>query len=789
MDFLTRLENNSILVIPNNLKDKILDYMDKHNLRITIKFMSFKDLRVRIMYDYGNEAIFKIMKHFNVNYGVAVNYIDDTYYLYEANHDKIKHLNKVKDLLDNDNLLIYDKLFFPLLKSKSKLYVYGFDYINKFNNYLLDKVKPYIEVEVIEKENHDYKHTVYELDTMSEEITFVAENISKLLANGVKQNKIWITNYSNEYYFTMKRIFGAYSIPYYTKGETCLYDTAMGTYFLKHLEGSKEMILHNLRKEFKIKPNENHPVYERIVALINTYYWCENLSDIADLIKEEMKKTSIRAVHYTEEIRTTNLLDNCFDDDEYVFLIGFNLSSVPKLKRDEDYLSDDIKPPFLETSYEYNNIKKELYKKAIRNIKNLTITCKLSSAFNTYYPSFLIDGDYLKKEHVKIDISNYSNSLNKYMLGIKIDNLIKFNETSEELEVLNSNYDIPYMSYNNRWTGIDNEKLVETIDDKLNFSYSNISTYYECPFKFYVKNVLKVYDFEETFEQFIGNLFHHVLEKCLSGNLDIDLVYDEYVSKATLPFSNANHFFIKLLKKEIHFVVTTIKDQYEHSSHLEEWKEKKIEVEKERKIRTRIKGFVDKLLVLNNKVIVIDYKTGNSDKVDPDLFKFGLNLQLPIYLYLLKLLDDNIEVAGLYLQHILNLDTKFNPKKDVLNEKKNNLKLDGITINDQELIANFDDTYEDSEVIKSLKVLKNGEFRSSKKVITKDERAELTDLIEQLINNCIDLVSEGSFEIKPIKIPNHADGCMYCEYKDICYREYKDFNICELTSEGDDEDE
>ncbi len=70
-----------------------------------------------------------------------------------------------------------------------------------------------------------------------------------------------------------------------------------------------------------------------------------------------------------------------------------------------------------------------------------------------------------------------------------------------------------------------------------------------------------------------------------------------------------------------------------------------------------------------------------------------------------------------------------------------------------------------------------------------EERNNLIDLMENLIIKCIDNVSDGIFNVSPIKIDKIADGCEFCEYKDVCYRKFKDFNIQILsTKEGDDDE-
>lgn len=291
--------------------------------------------------------------------------------------------------------------------------------------------------------------------------------------------------------------------------------------------------------------------------------------------------------------------------------------------------------------------------------------------------------------------------------------------------------------------------------------------------------------------QFIGSLFHFVLEKCLDGDYLIDEVYDEYIEKHFMEIENTykNKYFIGSLRKEIIFLVDTIKEQQSHSSHTKTMYEHEIVIDINRKIKTKIKGFVDKILALDNAMLVVDYKTTGSQKIDSTLFEFGLSIQLPIYLYLLENVSNNIEVAGIYVQHILDLDQIYDPEKDYLEEKKKKLKLEGITFDDIDLISKFDDTYEKSQVIKSLSVTKDGSLRHLKNIMSLEERKELTNLMENLIMSCIDNVAEGNFKINPIKIDKYADGCDYCPYKDICFRKFKDYNIQYIKQKGGEEDE
>lgn len=84
---------------------------------------------------------------------------------------------------------------------------------------------------------------------------------------------------------------------------------------------------------------------------------------------------------------------------------------------------------------------------------------------------------------------------------------------------------------------------------------------------------------------------------------------------------------------------------------------------------------------------------------------------------------------------------------------------------------------------------KDGEIKKTKNILNLDDRSELMELMENLIYKAIDNVSDGIFDIKPIKIDKHADGCQYCNFKDVCYRKFKDYNYQTISKTEVTEDE
>ena len=132
---------------------------------------------------------------------------------------------------------------------------------------------------------------------------------------------------------------------------------------------------------------------------------------------------------------------------------------------------------------------------------------------------------------------------------------------------------------------------------------------------------------------------------------------------------------------------------------------------------------------------------------------------------------NNIKIGGFYLQKLLSAY-----KND--NEKINNLKLQGYTNLDLNIIKYVDSSYKDSSIIKGLKMSNDG-FYTYSKVISDDEINNLTALVEEKIKQAGKDIFDASFEINPKSINNQLIGCNNCKYKDICYMNNKDIVILE----------
>lgn len=748
-----KVENNSIILIPNNKKNNLIKELNKTLLNI--KIMTLEEFVKKITFNYNEKTIYYLMKKENIKYDIAKNYIKNIYYIEDKNYNNVK-LNKlveIKKYLEENNLLIYDNLIKKYIENKT-IYIY-YDHINKYQKRVLKN----LNIKQIKTDCKNYTPEIHEFANITEEVEFVANKICELINNNIDINKIKLVNVSEDYNNEIRKIFKFYNIPINLNKKN-IYGTKIVNDFIKNYESNIKNTFEYIKTNYNLKNETNLKIYNKLIDIINEYAWCNDYIEIKELIINKIKNTNIKT-KATNEIEITEL-ENI--KDEYTFVMNFNQGSIPKIYKDEDYIDDITYEKLnIETSLEKNIIEKEKTIKQIKNIKNCIITYKLKTPFSSFYPSSIIEefNTEVIKIHNKSNIS-YSEINDEVNLTKKIDNLIKYGIKDEILETLYSNYEIPYNTYNNSYKKINKEKLNKYLNNHLTLSYSSMDTYYHCAFKYYINNILKLNPYEETFATIIGNLFHTVLEKTLKENGDYKKYWDEELSKLNL--TNKEKFFINNLENTCKFTVETIKKQNEYSSLKNTKYEERIEINKD---NLTFKGFIDKLLYekINDETIVsiIDYKTGNTS-IDLNKTYYGLSLQLPVYLYLAsKMKFENIKIAGFYLQNIINKE---------LDEA--NLKLNGYSTKNKEILKYFDSSYENSNVIKSMRTKSDGNFYKYAKVLNDVEIENLIKLVEEKIDEAHKNIMNANFNINPKQIGFINIGCEFCKFKDICFKSEKD---------------
>lgn len=772
-ELINNIKDNIILIVPNNIKEEVLKKIRDLNNKLNIKIFNLEEFIKKLTIDFNEDTIYQTMLNYNINYSIANLYLKNIKYVEEDNNNyKLHNLFNIKNNINK--YLIKDNLFKKLI-NKKEIIIYGYDYITKYQYHILENVE---NIKVINKKYSNYNHNVYKFNTLEEEVIFVAEEISKLLNNNIDINNIFISNIDSNYYKVIKRIFKMYNIPINIKDTNNVYQTNIGKYFINNLSNNIEELINSIKTKFDMTNKKNNEILKKIISILNKFYFTKDYLSVKSNIIEVMKKTNLENTKYKKAVNEINIIDNIIDDNKYVFLLSFNLNKFPITIKDEEYINDNIKFYYMEKSYEMNNINKDLYYKVISSIKNLTITYKEKHLNESFYPSVLIDEYKMNVIDKKIEYTNYSNELNKIFLTKYLDELIKYNNKNKNINLLYSNYQINYNTYNNRYKIINKENLYKYLNNKFNLSYSNMDTYYHCAFKFYISSILKLDEFETNLGNYIGNLYHYVLSKAFIDNFDFDKIVDNYIKNNPYPESFKNKYFITKVLDNLKNVIKTIEYQNTLGNMTESYYEKNIIIEKPGVINTTFKGFIDKILKKDNNVVIIDYKTYSID-IKLNYLPYGLSMQLPVYLYLIKNYDRDIETIGFYIQEILN-NSKYNKKigTTLKEQQKDSLKLKGYTIGNESKISIFDTTYEKSEMIYGMKLSSKG-FDRYAKVLTEKQINNIIKLTDNKIKECINNIENANFEINPKMILGKNIGCEHCKYKDICFMTNRDIKELE----------
>lgn len=743
-------------------KMRLLDVLSKEKRFNNNKFYSFRKLKKKLIFDYNNKTIEYVMNKYNVNINIAKIYLENLYFLKDLEDNKVKFLNALKKDLDENNLLIYNKEFRKYLENKD-ITVYNKSKLSKEEKRILEGLNIRIENNL----NNNYEPSIYEAENIEEEVEYVIRSIKELLCKNVDINNIKIIA-SKEYNKYLDYFCDLFGLPINIASDNTFYGTKIASKFLELYDNYEiDEIIDKLSDEENIND---------LITIVNKSVLVDNIFARKEFIINDLKASKVKGVLYKNAIEIGSL-DDYYSSDDYVYLIGCNKGIFPKVYNDDNFLSDKILDELgLDTSVEKNKLEKNKNFEFIRNIPNLVITYNLFDGEKVKYPSNIIEELNVDVKKIEIDRRiSYSKSLSNLSYAKDLDNLYKYNDESKYLKMYQKNLNIPYKEYNNTYFKVDKALLKDSLESGITLSYTTLEMYNECSFKYYLNSIMKLNIFENTFKIVVGKIVHHILEIGLDKRIDIDLEISKFIKDLDFSFGPKELFYLHKITKELEFLLDYLEEQKKHSKLNEYLFEEEISIDKSYDgIDITFKGVIDKVMMTkyNDKevIAVIDYKTGDKN-IKLDTLEYGINIQLPIYLYLLKKSSrfKNSVIAGFYIEKVLNNCLNIDKNKSLETLKKENLRLQGYTNSNETIISLLDDNYLDSKMIKGLRFKNDGSFYSTSKVLSNEEMDKLIIVVDEIIDKVIKSIVNGDYEINPKVIKGKNIACEYCKFKDICY--------------------
>lgn len=500
-----------------------------------------------------------------------------------------------------------------------------------------------------------------------------------------------------------------------------------------------------------------------------------------------------------------------FEERKILYMLGVNAGSVPSVMNDCGIISDK---EIDKLSYKYKiepkievmnaRMRQKLLQLLVLPTEKLVVSyLTVNDLGEELKPSIIINNlkemFYYEKngEEKPLNAINYTKEI--LNTGYIEDYLVN---------MISSNYDAKlYLSRNNDdkngYTALIKKLLLENGEvlqekvqedeyvkgvDKLVFkgkrlSISQISDYYSCPYKFFLKRVVKLKnDLPMDFRNFdVGNFLHRVAELfCHSFKnqkiVELNKVKQEILDKVFLEFKEvefSENKTIKIaLKKESFMLMDKLNDYFENANFKPEimeysFKDYPLLVDGK---KYKFDGKIDRVDTLrtdsNDWFLVVDYKTGTyASQIELKNIYYGEKLQLLMYAKAYKELSGNSLIGFGYCSIT---DKYENEEKDY--------KINGFFIEDEDILRLLDSYIVDSDKDSSAKfyninkkVYKDKVKYSSCMSVTK--MSNLANYAYELSALAIKQINSGYLQKSPSG-NQRMNSCELCDYKCICPHEF-----------------
>jgi len=447
----------------------------------------------------------------------------------------------------------------------------------------------------------------------------------------------------------------------------------------------------------------------------------------------------------------------------HVFLLNFD-DSYPAIHKNSDYLIDEVKSrdTYMERSVDLNQKEKTKLLMLLSNAEDLRIFLpETNETTGEIYPSSLIGEEGIRIEAYRFENSSrVTRELDRMDYAIMNADCKDYGVTSSYYLLMESLFKDSYFKY------VPNDKPITCSFDTshLRFSYSSMSTYAKCPFRYLIENVYRIREYGDNKTILkIGTMCHYYLEKYVHGQkLSFEDTFKS-VEEDYSSFSVQDRFYFKKSYQEVK----------EFAVYLEEFldaigESKKIFTEQEFDYKLKgnynLHGFVDLIVSDPKGFLVVDYKTGKHDLKEDDIIN-GFDMQLPFYTYVVKSnLMPNLEPYAMFYITLL--------QPDSISKFYDSFKFNGLKL----AIKDFFEMVKDKDVVK-----KYMSSKSSNVLEYKEINERMFEKMEEIMNGIL------SFEF-PVTKKTYVDSsgsrkdnqCKYCNFNDVCFIDDNSKQVIEI---------
>ncbi len=739
------IDNADLIICPQESKKYFLKYRAKNPLA-AFKLLTKEQLIENVYFKIKPEATFFLYRQ-GKNFEECSDIISNLYFLNENAHSKkIEELKDILSLLKKANLIDYNQQFKTHYYRKNIL-VCDYESDDKELLNALHKLEANFSFENLKGNKKSNNIFYHEFEDLDQELLFVINRINKLVVEGVSLNEIGLYRLPSDYCYPLEKISRIASLPINFKTRYPLSATIDFNHSLNLLQESVETWLENETIPQEIK----NFVIEKYVEIKD---FDPSQSELQAYLRYCASKTYLETEQFKEAV---SVIGN--QPCKYNFILGFSLESFPHIYKDTEYLTDEEKSLLNRlNSEDKTNLEKKQILKFIQNSENIWITFSKKVGQKTAFPSLLVKDLSLQNTDIKDEYVRYSLKQMNLELASYLDQYFHYKIDHPSIELMDDRVS-SYRTYSHKFKS----SLNFENNHSMNISFTRIESYNKCAFSYFAERILKLNEDSETFSLKLGNLFHKVLELSEIQTIDtqqLTNLVNEY------NFTVEELLWLKNLLPLLPIIIENNEDFKNHSAFKHILCEKNLNYQIDS--NTFLTGKIDRISIneKEKELILTDYKTG-SFTFNQDQVAYGFSLQLPLYLLLIETNYPDYETIGLYIKTILSSDFLYGQDLKFL-------KLNGLTLDDREVLQRLDDTYCNSEFIKNLKIIKSGAFDRCAKVISKETRDELKNETLKQLKKAVSCIRQGQFDINPKRINEGKLPCEYCQFSDLCFHDETD---------------
>lgn len=771
-------QEEDIIIVSNKYIKPILIQKFSNQMR-KITFKSFDEVKDDIYTTIDYQMLFHNMKE-DTNLEVLRIKLANSYFIQQDSNEPFLH---ELYLYHQNNHLILDENHLSYYKSKKVYFVnyYGDD---DLINQMLPFLKHYERC--FTTNSIDKELTIFHFENYDDEILEVVNHIAILLNKKVDPAKIVIHKVNKDYLNKLEEYLMIYKIDYIVEGEDSFFDVDIVKNFFHDLKNYEAMRLNKVLKDYLIDKKDNK-IFSKIGKVLEPLIMLDlTINSITlDLIKDVFIHT-IYQEEVTNAIKIENVLNHIYDDDTHIFIMNFSHGEIAHIYKDDTYLNDKIRKNLkLLTSFDKTQIEEKKILDCIHSYESIHLSYSTYCSSKIYMPSNLIK-ELAKKRIVNIcDASiHIYHIVNEDMAKMRFFKAYALYRLYQK-KTFDYLYGYTYFCadltkrYQSDFNATLDYLALPTLFMEL--SYTKLNDYFSCPFRFYLKYILNIEEkMEDNNSTFVGRMYHFVLEKVVAKRYidrrtkeevleNISVYICDFVKNQTYEIKDKLKFYLNKFSEELKLIVEIIMDFMDHSSFEVLGLEQKLE--KQLDDYTVVVGLIDKILKYQEYYLVIDYKT---NPVHPNWYALdvGLDLQLPLYLYLIKANDPNAKIAGSYLQSVFRTSLLKYEDKPLSKVMLEQLKYVGYTLQDRDVILAIDTNALNGSGSLPKQIVSNKGFYKNflKKSFTQTQFDAIILYVEKLIFEANKKIRKGLFPILPLTDEKNESVCRYCRLKDLCYR-------------------